>query len=87
MLAGGLVIHRSELSLKSLQRDRILYSKKTIAPSNLEPRPMMTVVRKNAFQTMYPQILAAMKRLMPEPFLEQFIEESAATMSWMIVKR
>ena len=48
---------------------------------------MMTVVRKNAFQTMYPQILAAMKRLMPETFLEQFIEESAATMSWKIVKR
>ena len=70
------------------------WNKDTIAPSNSEPRPMLTVVGENAFQTMDSQIFVAMKRLMPEPRPYPFwssssrrITMSAATMSWMIRRR
>jgi hypothetical protein len=38
-----------------------------MAPSNSDPRPMLTVVGEKAFQTMDSQMLVAMNKLMPDP--------------------
>lgn len=38
-----------------------------MAPSNSAPRPTLTVVGENAFQTIVSQILVAMKREIPDP--------------------
>ena len=39
----------------------------TMAPLNSDPQPMLVVVGEKAFQTMYSQMLAAIRKLMPNP--------------------
>ena len=43
------------------------WNKETIAPLNLEPRLILTVIGENAFQTMDSQILVVMNKFIPEP--------------------
>ena len=43
------------------------WKRATIAPSNSVPRPTLTVVGENAFQTIVSQMFVAIKSEIPEP--------------------
>ena len=68
MTLGNLSLQKASYNVQPLSpHENRRWNSSMMAPSNLDPQPMLMMVGQKAFQTMDSQILVAMKKLMPDP--------------------